>query len=81
MTKLNIEGHDQWKMDEESGSIELVNKSEYEKYMLRVESEKREKERQKTLQKDVDTLKSEMGDIKSLLLTLVQKQKGLNYDD
>ena len=44
MTKLNIEGHDQWKMDEESGSIELVNKSEYEKYMLRVESEKREKE-------------------------------------
>ena len=44
MTKLNIEGHDQWKMDEESGSIELVNKSEYEKYMLRVESEKREGE-------------------------------------
>ena len=33
MTKLNIEGHDQWKMDEESGSIELVSKSEYEKYM------------------------------------------------
>ena len=48
MTKLNIEGHDQWKMDEESGSIELVSKSEYEKYMLRIEAEQREKERQKT---------------------------------
>ncbi len=75
MTKLNIEGHDQWKMDEESGSIELVSKSEYDKYMLRIEAEQREKERQKTLQNDVDTLKSEMGDIKSLLLTLVQNQE------
>ena len=81
MGKINIEGHDQWKMDAESGSIELVSKSEYQKYMLRVESEKREKEKQKTLQNDVDTLKSEMSDIKSLLLTLVQNQKGLNYDD
>ena len=81
MEKINIEGHDQWKMDAESGSIELVSKSEYQKYMLRVESEKREKEKQKTLQNDVDTLKSEMSDIKSLLLTLVQNQKGLNYDD
>ena len=81
MGKINIEGHDQWKMDDESGSIELVSKSEYQKYMLRIESEKREKERQKTLQNDVDTLKSEMSDIKSLLLTLVQNQKGLNYDD
>ena len=44
-------------------------------------TEKREKEKQKTLQNDVDTLKSEMSDIKSLLLTLVQNQKGLNYDD
>ena len=50
MTKLNIEGHDQWKMDEESGSIELVSKSEYEKYMLRVESE-RERRRDKRLYK------------------------------
>ena len=29
------------------------------------------------LQNDVSALKSEMGDIKSLLLTLVQNQKGL----
>jgi hypothetical protein len=76
MSKLHIEGHDQWRMDEESGSIELVSKTEYEKYMLRIESEKRKKEQEKTLQNDVDVLKSEMSDIKSLLLTLVQNQKG-----
>jgi len=76
MTKLHIEGHDQWRMDEESGSIELVSKTEYEKYMLRIESEKRKKEQEKALQNDVDVLKSEMSDIKSLLLTLVQNQKG-----
>ena len=39
----------------------------------------KEKEFQ-TLQGDVSVLKSEMSDIKSLLLTLVQS-KGLNYDD
>jgi hypothetical protein len=76
MTKLHIEGHDQWRMDEESGSIELVSKTEYEKYMLRIDSEKRKKEQEKALQNDVDVLKSEMSDIKSLLLTLVQNQKG-----
>ena len=33
------------------------------------------------LQNEVSELKSDMSDIKSLLLTLVQNQKGLNYDD
>ena len=35
----------------------------------------KKKEEFKTLQKDVSQLKSEMGDIKSLLLTLVQNQE------
>jgi hypothetical protein len=36
-------------------------------------AEQKEKEEFQTLQNDVSALKSELGDIKSLLLTLVQK--------
>ena len=45
--------------------------------MLSVKAEKEKEEEMRTLQKDVSDLKSDMGDIKSLLLTLVQK----NHDN
>ena len=39
-------------------------------------AEKDEKEKMEALQNDVSNLKSDMSEIKSLLLTLVQDQKG-----
>lgn len=77
MTRLPIKGHDGWFKDKSSGSIDCANKSTYDQYMLSVKSEKEKEEEMRTLQKDVSDLKSDMGDIKSLLLTLVQK----NHDN
>ena len=64
-----------------NGEISLTNDSVYEQYMKSVEAEKRREDTIDGLQTDVSMLKSELGDIKSLFLTLVQQQKGLNYDD
>jgi|TARA_B100000035_G_scaffold272528_2_gene247916 hypothetical protein len=68
------EDHD-WSRDSKSGSIELTSDTEYEKYMRSYRESQKKKEEFKTLQNDVSGLKSEMSDIKSLLLTLVQNQE------
>ena len=64
-----------------NGEITMVNRSTYDAYMAGIEAEQAQQSRVDRLQDDVTVLKSEMSDIKSLLLTLVQQQKGLNYDD
>lgn len=64
-----------------NGEISLTSSSVYEQYMKSVEADKNRERTIDGLQSDVSMLKSELGDIKSLLLTLVQNQKGLNYDD
>tara|TARA_R100000005_G_C4982875_1_gene192094 strand:- start:971 stop:1210 length:240 start_codon:yes stop_codon:yes gene_type:complete len=68
------EDHD-WSRDSQSGSIELTSDTEYERYMRSYREAQKKKEEFKTLQNDVSGLKSEMSDIKSLLLTLVQNQE------
>jgi hypothetical protein len=64
-----------------NGEISLTSGSVYEQYMKSVEADRQREQTIDGLQTDVSMLKSELGDIKSLLLTLVQQQKGLNYDD
>ena len=75
--KKKIREHEGWYKDMSSGVIDCTNTSEYQKYMKAYRADLKEKEDFEALQNDVSTLKSELGDIKSLLLTLVQKQKGL----
>jgi len=74
--KKKIREHEGWYKDMTSGVIDCSNTSEYEKYMKSYYADLREQEEFEALQNDVSALKSEIGDIKSLLLTLVQKQKG-----
>ena len=81
MTKLIVEENPDWFRDSDSGSLICSNRSEYEKYMKAYNAEQKKEKQIETLQNEVSGLKSEMSDIKSLLLTLVQNQKGLNYDD
>ena len=76
-----VRGHDGWTKDPSNGVVKCTNRSEYDKYMKGYWAEKKKQEEFDALQNDVSGLKSEMSDIKSLLLTLVQNQKGLNYDD
>lgn len=73
MSNIPVKNHADWFRDPSSGSLTCANKSEYENYMRGHAAEQKEKEEFQTLQNDVSALKSELGDIKSLLLTLVQK--------
>ena len=64
-----------WYRNSETGSIQCSDTSEYKKYMAAHKAELNKKQEFITLQKEVSELKSDMSDIKSLLLTLVQKQE------
>jgi len=72
---IPVDGHDGWYRDPSSNAIVNANQSDYDKYMASYNRRQKDKTDKETLQKEVSQLKSEMGDIKALLLTLVQNQK------
>jgi len=71
---IPVDGRDGWYRDPSSNAIINANKSDYDKYMASYNRRSQDKEEKQTLQKEVSLLKSEMSDIKSLLLTLVKNQ-------
>ena len=75
MPSIPVKDAQDWYRDSSSGSLQCANKSEYDKYMAAHRSAQVKEGEFKTLQNDVSELKSELGDIKSLLLTLVQNKK------
>ena len=79
MTKQPVKDNDGWFRDSQNGSFDNADTAKYKKYMAAYKAKEKEQEERAALQKDVSQLKSEMGDIKSLLLTLVQNQEK-NYD-
>ncbi|AFD02943.1 hypothetical protein [Synechococcus phage metaG-MbCM1] len=68
-----VKGHDNWFRDSSSGFFNCADEDTYTKYMKAHAAEKRAKDDFNTLQNEVSELKSDMSEIKSLLLTLVQK--------
>ena len=72
---IPVEGKEGLYRDPTSTAIICGNDDEYDKYMASYNRREKEKLEKRTLQKEVSQLKSEMSDIKSLLLTLVQNQK------
>ena len=77
---IPVEGKEGWFRDPSSNAIVNGNQSDYDKYMASYNRRQKEKLEKDALQKEVSQLKSEMGDIKSLLLTLVQNQSK-HHDD
>ena len=75
MGYLPIKDKDGWWKDTTSGCIESADKHAYDKYMKTYYAEQQARGEQIALQNEVSELKSEMSDIKSLLLTLVQDKK------
>ena len=71
---IPVDGKEGWYRDPSSNAIVNGNMSEYDKYMATYNARRQAKVDKEALQKEVSDLKSEMGDIKSLLLTLVQNQ-------
>lgn len=78
---LPVSDADGWVRNKKTNSIQCSDSQEYEKFMKSYYADQRKKKDFETLQNEVSELKSDMSDIKSLLLTLVQNNKGLNYDD
>lgn len=74
MSDIPVKDHENWYRDPFSGSIQCSDQSEYNKYMSAYRAEQKKEHEFQTLQKEVSELKSDMGDIKSLLLTLVQQK-------
>ena len=72
---IPVEGKEGLYRDPSSNAIIKGNQDEYDKYMASYNKRQKEDIDKKALQKEVSDLKSEMSDIKSLLLTLVQKAK------
>ena len=72
---IPVEGKEGLYRDPASNAIIKGNQDEYDKYMASYNKRQKEEIDKKALQKEVSDLKSEMSDIKSLLLTLVQKAK------
>jgi hypothetical protein len=72
---IPVDGKEGWYRDPSTNAIINGNMSEYDKYMATYNARDNQKIEKKALQKEVSDLKSEMGDIKALLLTLIQTSK------
>jgi hypothetical protein len=71
---LKVDGHNGLVRDMSTGAIINTNKSEYEEYMARKRmAEQREAEISKHSE-DINILKNELQDIKSMLLEILQKK-------
>ena len=71
--KIPIKDKVNWLRDSNTGSVQCADQSVYQKYMAAHKAEQVKKREFTTLQNEVSELKSDMSEIKSLLLTLVQK--------
>ena len=60
----------------QTNAIVNTNQSEYDKYMATYNKRQKERDKNVALQKEVSELKSEMSDIKSLLLTIDNSKTG-----
>jgi len=71
---LKVEGHNGLVRDMSTGAIINTNRTEYEEYMARKRlAEQREVEISKHSE-DINILKNEMQEIKSMILQLLQKK-------
>ena len=74
MTKhIPVEGKSEFYRDSESTAIINKDKKAYVAYMERKKSVESKNNELNQMKEDIDNVKSELGDIKSLLSTLVQK--------
>ena len=68
---IPVEGKDGWFRDPETNAIVNCNRTEYDNYMAAYNARQKKNEKFETLQDDVDALKSDLGEIKNLLKSLV----------
>jgi|TARA_B100000287_G_C20616564_1_gene774231 hypothetical protein len=72
--KVAVENCEGWYKDDITGAVQCADTKKYNDYMRNYRARKQKDRDFDTLQNEVSELKSELGDIKSLLLTLVKNQ-------
>jgi|TARA_A100001391_G_C5044548_1_gene271783 hypothetical protein len=72
--KVAVEDCEGWYKDDITGAVQCADTKKYNDYMRNYRARKQKDRDFDTLQNEVSELKSELGDIKSLLLTLVKNQ-------
>lgn len=71
--KYKIEGYSNLQKDSRSGAIINTNVSEYQLYMARRETRKSQADQIKSACREINTLKTELKEIKNLITELVKK--------
>lgn len=71
---IPVENREGWFRDPESHAIVNCNKSQYDQYMASYNKREKKEKAFTTLQKEVSGLKSDISDMKSMLLQLVEKK-------
>jgi len=73
MSKVKVEGYDNLTRDTRSNAIVNTSVTEYQLYMQRRESRKSQSDQIKSACREINNLKCEMHEIKSMLKTLLDK--------
>ena len=74
MTYLKVEGHGELYRDSTTNSIVNRNTSDYNRYMSQKKTKNEEAEKVDTMEQDLNNIKNEINEIKSLLKELVNGQ-------
>jgi hypothetical protein len=71
--RLKVQGHDSLVRDTNSNAIINTNKTEYQLYMNRIKSREKQNDEIRTAVKEINTLKTELQEIKNLLKEVLKK--------
>ena len=74
MDRLKVEGYKGLERDMNSKAIINTNRSTYESYMKSMENKKLERDQLRDTVREINTLKCEMHEIKSLLMQLMDRK-------
>jgi hypothetical protein len=75
MDFIKVKGHDHLIRDPKTNSIINTNMSEYQEYLFRRDSKLKESEKIQNLEKDLDSIRSDLDEIKFLLRNLTNGSK------
>lgn len=73
---IGVKGYPGLVRDKRSGAILNTDENEIKKALLRKQRKKEEAERIKSLETDVESIKDDIGQIKSLLLKMIEEKDG-----
>ena len=76
MKYIKVDGHSEYVRDEKSHALINTDTSTYVSYMRMMENKKKQKDQLRDAVREINTIKSEMHEMKSLLIKLVEKEDG-----